>query len=93
MKYLRIKPEYDNKVINENFDILIGRELLTIKEFERLNIPLKFRYKCADLVEVKKSNVYWFSGARFCDDEDIIYSHNIDDTIDFNFITNQNILI
>lgn len=89
MKYLKIKPEYDNYVINQNFDILVGNELLTINEFNKLNIPSKIKYKCADLVEVNKSDTYWFFGARFCNDEDIRFSYTIDETDDLDFMSNQ----
>lgn len=69
MKYYKVLDKYDNcqklldingKVIYKG-DILIGNELYTQKEFEKLaNHQSMF-----EVVNIKKSNVYFFFGARF----------------------------
>ena len=67
MKFYRVKPEYDNYRAVSNgtgrgrFDILVGNELYTEKERNRL----ANRDQCFDVVEVKKNQTYWFFGARF----------------------------
>lgn len=69
MKYYRVKPQYDNKVRYKwnnhrqgvPDSILIANELYTPKEFERLaNCPAWF-----ELVEIPKSKIYFYFGARF----------------------------
>ena len=54
MKYYRIKPEYDNtRLLKRTFDgILIGNELYTVKEWERL--VLKYRVSEAVCDKVSK---------------------------------------
>lgn len=64
MLYYRVKPEYDNaRLLNRTtraFDLaLIGNELYTEKEWERLVL----RYP----VQVNKRNTSFFFGARFAD--------------------------
>lgn len=71
MIYYRVKPEYDNvrryngkKVTYDG--IWIANELYTEKELNALhrkNIVILSKY--FDRVEIKKSRVYWFFGARF----------------------------
>lgn len=67
MKFYRVKPEFDNFRAVSNgtgegrFDILVGNELYTEKERNRLANS----DKCFDVVEVKKNQTYWFFGARF----------------------------
>ena len=65
MTYYRVRKEYDNFPKNpktRDCDILIGGELYTGKEFNRL----PFIYAGAfERVEVPKSQTYWFFGARF----------------------------
>lgn len=65
MTYYRVRKEYDNFPKNPktcDCDILIGGELYTEKEFNRL----PFIYAGAfERVEVPKSQTYWFFGARF----------------------------
>lgn len=69
MKYYRVKPEYDQKTrytwnsrrqgVANSF--LIANELYTPAEFRRIaNCPAWF-----DAVEIPKSRVYHFFGARF----------------------------
>ena len=75
MKYYRVKPEYDNKRLLKfhrggglEFDgILVGKELYTVKEWVKLcNTHLMGDLlNAVEEVEIKKSRVYWFFGARF----------------------------
>lgn len=69
MLYYKVRPEYDNKVRytwnnhgqGVSNSILIANELYTPCEFKKIaNCPAWF-----DMVEVKKSNVYFMFGARF----------------------------
>ena len=60
MLYYRVRKEYDQHKRNDG-DILVQNELYTPKEKERYNIP----DKCLEIVEVKKTDIYWFFGARF----------------------------
>ena len=65
MKYYRVRKEYDNFPKNpktRDYDILIGGELYTEKELNKL----PYIYAGAfERVEVPKSQTYWFFGARF----------------------------
>lgn len=65
MTYYRVRKEYDNFPKNPKIrscDILIGGELYTKKEFNKL----PFIYAGAfERVEIPKSQTYWFFGARF----------------------------
>lgn len=76
MLYMKVKKEHDNRALYlikhgkyiNNGDILVGGELYTLKEWKKLVDNHVFGCspeKCADLVEVKKTNTYWFFGARF----------------------------
>ena len=69
MLYYKVKPQYDNKTryIRNNKrqiipnGILIGGELYTPKEYEKLmNCSEWF-----DKVEIPKNKIYFFFGARF----------------------------
>lgn len=69
MTYYRVKPQYDNKTRYKYSyhgqgvpdGIIIGNELYTPKEFEKLAMcPAWF-----DIVEIPKSRIYFFFGARF----------------------------
>lgn len=69
MLYYKVKPEFDNVVIDKKFNILIGNELYTPKEFEKI----KSNYhknkdnlnKMVDAINVSKRKIYWCFGARF----------------------------
>lgn len=65
MVYYRVRKEYDNFPKNPKIrdcDILIGGELYTEKELNRL----PFIYiKAFERIEIPKSQTYWFFGARF----------------------------
>lgn len=74
-KYYRIKPEYDNaRLLNRakrTFDgILIGNELYTVKEWEKLVLKYRVSEAVCDIVNVKPKETYWFFGARFQDREE-----------------------
>ena len=65
MIYYRVRKEYDNFPQNPKVrdgNILIGEELLTEKEFNKL----PFVYAGAfERVEIPKNRTYMFFGARF----------------------------
>lgn len=69
MTYYRIKPQYDNKrryTWNNHGQgvengILIGNELYTPREFGKLSICPEW----VERVEIPKSKIYFFFGARF----------------------------
>ena len=76
MQYYRVKPQYDNKqlcVIKRGKyvncgDILIARELYTVKEWEKVVKSHVFGCRpadCVEVVEIPKNKIYWFFGARF----------------------------
>ncbi len=76
MLYYRVKPMYDNKRLClckcgryiHNGDILIGGELYTLKEWDRLKKSHVFGCNpadCVELVNISKNNIYFFFGARF----------------------------
>ena len=69
MKYYKVKPEYDNKARYKwnnhgqgvRDSILVANELYTLAEFRKIaNCQEWFQE-----VEVPKSKVYFFFGARF----------------------------
>ena len=72
MLYYKVKPEWDQFVINKNFDILIENRLYTQKEYEKINddflkmkrgnVTLKDKF---EIVEIPKTKTYFFFGARF----------------------------
>lgn len=75
MKYYRIKPEYDNtRLLNRakrTFDgILIGNELYTVKEWEKLVLKYRVSKAVCDIVNISPKETYWFFGARFQDKEE-----------------------
>ena len=75
MTYYQVKPEFDGKTLYKkqgqkgyssvykvpNGYNLIANELLTGKEVEKLNVP----QMCVDPVNVKKTETYFYFGARF----------------------------
>lgn len=71
MKYYKVLRKYDNveqlkKVngkIKYNGTILVGDELYTEKEFEKLANPRKM----FEIVEISKFKTYFFFGARFAE--------------------------
>jgi len=70
MLYYKVKEQYDNKRIYKRNNrgqlayngFLVGNELLTQKELEKLgNVNLEW----FEQVNVKKTDTYFFFGARF----------------------------
>ena len=51
MKYYRVKPEFDNYKMSKNYDLFVGNELFTEKEFEKVKI------KYANRNNMKRVNV------------------------------------
>lgn len=65
MIYYRVRKEYDNFPRNpriHDVSILIGGELYTEKEFNKLPYVYAGAF---ERVEVPKSQTYWFFGTRF----------------------------
>ena len=65
MVYYRVREQYDNFPKNpkvKDGNILIGGELYTEKEFEKL--PFVYA-EAFERVEIDKKNTYMFFGARF----------------------------
>jgi hypothetical protein len=72
MLYYCVKPEYDNaRLLNRTtraFDrVLIGNELYTEKEWERLVLRYRVSAIVCEPVQISKRNTYFFFGARFAD--------------------------
>jgi hypothetical protein len=72
MLYYRVKPEYDNaRLLNRTtraFDLaLVGNELYTEKEWERLVLRYRVSLIVCEPVQVNRRNTYFFFGARFAD--------------------------
>ena len=70
MKYYRVKPEYDNARLliraEISFDgILIGNELYTVKEWERLVLKDRVSEAVCDIVNISPKETYWLFVARF----------------------------
>ena len=65
MKYYQVREQYDQFPKNPKVrdgNILIGNELYTEKEFNKL----PYVYAAAfELVEIPKSKTFWSFGARF----------------------------
>ena len=62
MLYYKVKPEADNKYNKDRTHFFfVGGELLTEKEKAKYCCPDAF----VDPVEIKKTETYWFFGARF----------------------------
>ena len=78
MTYYRVKPEFDNKPRYKrkykhlklyNDGIWVGNELYTPGEMDRMkknNVIISEKYFTR--VEIKKTETYWFFGARFSND-------------------------
>lgn len=73
MKYYRVKPEYDNvpQLKRKSHYLLkpgiwIGNELYTPGELNRLEKKgIIIKDEIFDMVEIKKTETYFFFGARF----------------------------
>lgn len=72
MLYYRVKPEYANaRLLNRTtraFDrVLVGNELYTEKEWERLVLRYRVLGIVCEPVQISKRDTYFFFGARFAD--------------------------
>lgn len=68
MKYYQVKPQYDNKVLT-NSDFLIGQELLTTNEFNKLSRKVGNGLESmVNVVFTSSHNTHWAFGARFVSD-------------------------
>lgn len=75
MLYYRVKPEYQDtelykidkkrKCLIADGMCLIRNELWTQKEIERYSKNHLIPMKAFEKVEIKKTDTYWFFGARF----------------------------
>lgn len=71
MIYYRVRKEYDNFPQNPRIhdgNILIGGELFTEKEFNKLPYVYAGAF---ERVEIPKNQTYWFFGARFAEEGEI----------------------
>ena len=69
MIYYRVRKEYDNFPKDpriHNGDILVGNELYTEKEFNKLPYVYSGAF---EKVNIPKHQTYWFFGARFQKEE------------------------
>ena len=65
MVYYRVRKEFDNFPKNPRIhdgNILIGEELFTEKEFNKLPYVYAGAF---EKVDIPKNKTYWFFGARF----------------------------
>lgn len=60
MQYYRVLPQYDGKVTTAGYN-LVANELLTAVEMNKIGV----RPECVVPVEIPKSKIYRFFGARF----------------------------
>lgn len=74
MKYLKVMGKYDNLRLSRPdrrgcrvWDgILVGNELYTVKEWERLKERTKMNLDyTVEPVEINRNKTHWFFGARF----------------------------
>jgi hypothetical protein len=70
VKYYKVKPEFDNKqaykIIKNKLKIVgfyIANELYTANELKRRGDIINPNY--FEIVEIPKTKIYWFFGARF----------------------------
>lgn len=70
MRYYKVKPEFDNKNAykrqNNHLKIVgfyIANELYTASELKRRGDIINPNY--FEIVEIPKTKIYWFFGARF----------------------------
>ena len=62
MKYYKVLPQYDQKRTRKNNGYFhIANELITEKELEKYG----YIKECCKIVNIPKSQIYWFFGARF----------------------------
>ena len=64
MKYLKVKPEANQKIYNKSWQLISG-ELYTIKEVEKMDFSTHEKSKYFSLIECSKFNTYFSFGARF----------------------------
>jgi hypothetical protein len=71
MRYFEVKKNFDNFDIIGNYGAskfdttLIGGEIYTEKEFDKLFANTNASYKMFDIVEYPKNQSYYFFGCRF----------------------------
>lgn len=67
MKYYKVPEHFDGKQIytqKKDYFTLVANELITEKECKKVGIE-NFAKRHFTLVNVKKTNIYFFLGARF----------------------------
>ena len=69
MLYLRVKPEFDNHRKNNKFDIFVGNELYTVREFEKIRKEyhgnIQELNNIFEYVNISRKQTFFFFGARF----------------------------
>lgn len=61
MTYYRVKPRFDNYMIDCKGNFLIANELYTAKELEKKNLIIGM----FEQVEIQRNKIVWSFGARF----------------------------
>ena len=61
MTYYRVKPRFDNYMLDHNGNFLIANEIFTEKEIEKKNLIMGMLEK----IEVPRNRIVWSFGARF----------------------------
>lgn len=73
MKYYQVKAEADQSRINaKGFEFLIAKELYTEKQIIKMNLTDKFISDNFNIVYTSKFNTYYFFGARFSPQTNIL---------------------
>ena len=71
MIYYRVRKEYDNFRQNTRIhdgNILVGGELFTEKEFNKLPYVYAGAF---ERIDIPRNSTYWFFGARFAEEGEI----------------------
>jgi len=63
MKFYKVKNQSDNVPHRKGF--LVGNELYTEKELNKLSLSSNFIEENFDSVEINKFKTFWMFGARF----------------------------
>lgn len=67
MKYYKVPEHFDGKQIytqKKDYFTLVANELITVKESEKYGVA-NFAKRHFTLVNIKKTNIHFFFGARF----------------------------
>lgn len=65
MTYYQVKTESDNEYLHGKKDILVGKELKTAREIEKLKLTAEYVKRHFNALEVSRKGTHYFFGARF----------------------------